>query len=124
LGAAAEEKARTLVQAVAHAAPAEAEEMKRRDWRNNWRERALRATSAVITLCIFCTLLSSCATSEEVRLRMRVQELEQIVANKDDDLNYLMTAIAKQQSYIGELERGAMMQAQAIAKFRDGNCQQ
>lgn len=94
--------------------------MKRRDWRNNWRDTALRATSAVVA----AALLSSCATSEEVRLRMRVQELEQIVANKDDDLNYLMTAIAKQQSYIGELERGAMMQAQAIAKFRDGNCQQ
>jgi uncharacterized coiled-coil protein SlyX len=74
------------------------------------------------------TILSGCATRTEVSLReraqqaeARVKELEQIVANKDDDLGYLMLHIAKQESYIGELQRGAMWQAGEMARLRN-NC--
>lgn len=70
------------------------------------------------------TTLSGCATSKEIELTLRVKELEQIVANKDDDLGYLMQGLAKQQGYIMELERGAVMQAIIIDKMRRGNCEQ
>lgn len=70
------------------------------------------------------TTLSGCATSKEIELTLRIKELEQIVANKDDDLGYLMQGLAKQQGYIMELERGAVMQAIIIDKMRRGNCEQ
>ena len=72
-------------------------------------------------LVLTTSLLASCATSEEIRLRMRVAELEQIVAGKDDDLGYLMAAITKQEIYVRQLERGMVIQAEMMAKAR-GNC--
>lgn len=75
----------------------------------------------LLALLAAMTLLSSCATSEEIKLRMRVAELEQIVAGKDDDNAMLMQAIAEQNGYIRELEMGAAMQADYINKIRR-NC--
>lgn len=82
-----------------------------------------RKTAALLWSCV-ALALAGCATSEEVALRMRVAELETYIAGAQDDNAMLMRALAEQQAYIGELERGAFMQAQIIAKFRDGNCQQ
>lgn len=70
---------------------------------------------------IVASVLAGCATSKEIELTLRVKELEQIVANKDDDLGYLMEGLAKQQAYIRELEMGAAMQADYINKIRR-NC--
>ena len=72
---------------------------------------------------IVASVLAGCATSKEIELTLRVKELEQIVANKDDDLGYLMEHIAKQQAYLNELERGAVMQAIVIDKMRRSNCE-
>ena len=78
---------------------------------------------STLGLLLCATLnLSGCATSEEVKLRMRVAELELLIAGKDDDNAMLMRALAEQQGYIGELERGSMWQAGQIARLRDGKC--
>ena len=70
---------------------------------------------------IVASVLAGCATSKEIELTLRVKELEQIVANKDDDLGYLMAAITKQEIYVRQLERGMVIQAEMMAKAR-GNC--
>lgn len=66
--------------------------------------------------------LSGCATSKEIELTLRVREPEQIVANKDDDLAYLMAAINKQEQYVRALERGHIQRAYDFAKAVD-NCE-
>ena len=64
-------------------------------------------------------LLASCATPNEIRLTMRVQELEQIIAGKDDDLGYLMREIDRRDLYIMQLQNGAIAQARQMARLRD-----
>lgn len=73
----------------------------------------------VLTLAVVIMALGGCATSEEIKLRMRVAELEQIVAGKDDDLGYLMKAVMDQQVYIYQLENGAVWQAREMARIRN-----
>jgi hypothetical protein len=65
---------------------------------------------------------ASCATSEEVRLRMRVAELEKIVVNQQDDMGYLMRDNFKLVLHIQQLEAGMVIQAEMMAKARE-NCE-
>lgn len=80
---------------------------------------ALIARLVVIAATAAVFLTTGCATSEEIQLRMRVQELEQIVAGKDDDLGYLMRENIEQQAYIYALESGAVWQARQMARIRE-----
>lgn len=78
----------------------------------------MRSRLAALLLTII-PLVSGCATSEEVRLRMRVQELEQALAGAQDDTGMVMKYAFEQDSYIRELESGAMWQAREMARLRD-----
>lgn len=64
-----------------------------------------------IALLLIALALSSCATSEEVRLRMRVKELEQ---DRADLIEYA----ARQQQYIHQLQGGMELQARIAANLR------
>ena len=64
-------------------------------------------------------LLFGCATSEEVKLRMRVQELEQALAGAQDDAGMLMRYAFEQDQYVRQLENGAMWQAGEMARIRE-----
>lgn len=68
-------------------------------------------------------IAAGCATSGEIKPRMRVAELEQHIAGAQDDnaMLMLMNVIAEQQAYIRELEMGAAMQADYISRIRR-NC--
>ena len=79
-----------------------------------------RKTAALLWSCV-ALALAGCATSEEIKLRMRVAELEQHIAGAQDDNAMLMRALAEQQGYIRELEMGAAMQAEYINRIRR-NC--
>jgi hypothetical protein len=91
--------------------------MRHRGW-SAWQSVAYYAV-AIAVVVIGAILIGGCATRREVELTLRVRELEQIVAGKDDDNAMLMRALAEQQGYIGELERGAMWQAGENARLRD-----
>ena len=64
-------------------------------------------------------LLGGCATSEEVKLRMRVQELEQALAGAQDDAGMLMRYAFELDQRARELENGAMWQAGEMARIRE-----
>lgn len=72
---------------------------------------------------IVVAMTTGCATTNELNQTLRVKELEAHIAGTQDDNAMLMNVIAEQQAYIRELEMGAAMQADAIAKLRDGNCE-
>ena len=73
-----------------------------------------------IVLALASMLLTGCATSEEVRLRMRVQELEQALAGAQDDTGMVMRYAASQDQYIQSLESGMAEQARMAAHWRTG----
>ena len=73
-------------------------------------------------IVVVAVLIGGCATSEEMRLRMRVRELEQALAGAQDDAGMLLKFAAEQDQYIRELESGAMWQAREMARIRS-NCE-
>ena len=71
-------------------------------------------------------LLSSCATRTEVALRERAQraearvvEAERYIAGVQDDNAMLQKALIEQANYIRQLERGAIWQANEMARIVD-----
>ena len=69
---------------------------------------------------IVVALTTGCATSNEIDQAFRIKELEAIVVGLQDDNGYLMAALVKQEMHIRSLEGGMVIQAQMMARARDG----
>ena len=80
-------------------------------------EPQVRGVVALTTIVV--ALTTGCVTREEVKLRLRVQELEQFMAGAQDDNAMLQRALIEQAEYIYQLERGAMWQANEMARIVD-----
>ena len=77
-----------------------------------WMRSAAYAVFCIVVIVGGAILLGGCATSDEVRLRMKLAEVTQ-------ERNDLLRFAVKQDEHIRRLEGGMIIQAREAAKLRD-----
>lgn len=79
----------------------------------------MRSVVALTTIAVVLTTIAGCASSDEIRLRMRVAELEQHLANAQDDNAALQMYAIGLTDEIRAWQRGAEWQAREMARIRE-----